>query len=70
MTENQLKEIVENIKEAADELNEKGRENMDIFEKGQLIAYAEALTIIHDAVSETDLKTIGLDFDIEKKYLY
>lgn len=70
MTENQLQEIVENIKEAADELIAKGRDKLDLVEKGQLIGYAEALTIIHDAVSETDLETIGLDFDIDEKYLY
>lgn len=70
MTENQLQEIVENIKEAADELIAKGRDKLDLVEKGQLIGYAEALTIIHDAVSGTDLKKIGLDFDIDEKYLY
>lgn len=70
MNENQLKEIVENIKEAADELVQKGKDNLDLVEKGQLLGYAEALTIIKDAISGNDVAAVGLDFDIDEKYLY
>lgn len=69
MNENQLKEIIENIIEAADELLAKGRENLDLVEQGQLLAYAESLCIIRDTISGYDLAAVGLDFDIDGKYL-
>ncbi len=69
MNENHIQEIVENIIESADELLEKGKNNLDPVEMGQLIAYAESLCIIRDAVSGYDLAKIGLDFDIDGKYL-
>lgn len=67
MNENLIREIVEGIVEAADELLEK--EDRNLVEQGQLIAYAESLTIIQDAFAGYDLKNIGLDFDIDAKYL-
>lgn len=67
MNKNIMKEIVEGIVDAADELLEK--EDRDLVEQGQLIAYAESLSIIRDACSGYDLKEIGLDFDIDAKYL-
>lgn len=70
MNNNHLKEIVENIKEAADELLEKGKESLNLVEKGQLIAYAESLCIIRDALAGYDLSVIALDFDIDEKYLF
>lgn len=67
MVENTLIEIVDGIKEAADEMKGKGKlSDMDF---GQLLAYAEALSIIRDACDPDDLATIGLDFDIDKRYL-
>ena len=35
----------------------------------QLMAYAESLCIIQDALSGYDLKKYGLDFDVDAKYL-
>ena len=67
MNKNILLEIVEGITDSADEILEK-KERNDI-EQGQLIAYAEALSIIRDAMAGYDLKEIGLDFDIDVKYL-
>ena len=68
MNENLLREIVENIVEAADELREKkGRNEV---EQGQLLAYAESLCIIQDALSGYDLAEVGLDFDVDAKYLF
>ncbi|MBR4291688.1 MAG: hypothetical protein IKT52_13790 [Oscillospiraceae bacterium] len=67
MNKNALKEIVEGIVEAADELLEK--EDRDLVEQGELIAYAESLSIIRDACAGYDLKEIGLDFAIDAKYL-
>lgn len=66
---NQLREIVENIMEAADELLAKGRDNLNLVELGQLLAYAEALSIIRDALAGYDLAAVSLDFDIDEKYL-
>jgi len=67
MNKNLLKEIVEGIVDAADELIEK--KERDLVEQGQLIAYAESLGIIRDAYAGYDLAEIGLDFDIDAKYL-
>lgn len=46
MNGNLLREIVENIVEAADEIRAKRLEDRDSVEQGQLIAYAESLCII------------------------
>lgn len=67
MNENNLREIVENIIEVADELHQK--EALDLVEQGQLMAYAESLCIIRDALAGYDLDEIGLDFDIDERYL-
>ncbi len=69
MNENHIKEIVENITEAADELLHKGQANLDPVEYGELLAYAECLCIIRDALSGQNLAAVGLDFDIDEKYL-
>jgi hypothetical protein len=68
MNENILIEIIENIKEAADELKKKP--NRDEVEYGELLAYAECLSIIKDANAGYDLKKLGLNFDIDAEYLY
>lgn len=67
MNKNIMLEIVEGIMDSADELLEKN-ERSDM-EQGQLIAYAEALSIIRDAWAGNDLADIGLDFDIDSRYL-
>lgn len=69
MNENHIQEIVENIIEAADELLNKGRDNLDLMDLGQLLAYTESLCIIRDAIAGYDLASVGLDFDIDEKYL-
>ena len=69
MNENLLGEIVENIVEAADEIRAKRLENRDPMEQGQLIAYAESLCIVQDALSGYDLGAVGLDFDVDQRYL-
>lgn len=62
-----IADIVDGITEAADELLE--IEHRNDVESGELIAYAESLSIIRDAFSGYDLSEIGLDFDIDAKYL-
>lgn len=60
-------EMIENIKEAADELKEQSTRTE--VEYGELLAFAESLTIIKDACAGYDLTELGLDFDIDKRYL-
>ena len=67
MNENLTREIVEGIMEAADELL--AVENRNEIQQGQLLAYAESLSIIRDALAGYDLASIGLDFDIDARYL-
>lgn len=67
MNKDLMKEIIENIKESADEL--KSQEKLNEVEYGQLLGYAETLSIIKDACAGYDLNELGIDFDIDKKYL-
>ncbi len=67
MSDNLLKQIVEDILNVADELRSK--EKLDLFEQGELVAYAEALCIMQDSLSGYDLGKIGLDFDVDERYL-
>lgn len=67
MNENLIREIAEEILEAADTLRSK--EELNAVEQGQMIAYAETLCIMQDALSGYDLAEYGLDFDVDKKYL-
>ena len=61
-------EIVENIKEVAEELREKGT-SATPFERGLLLGHADALRIIQGAYAGYDLKEIGLGIDIDREYL-
>ncbi len=64
---NLLAEIVEGIIGCADEI--KASNDKSEYNQGQLLAYAESLCIIRDAFAGYDLDAIGLDFDIDKKYI-
>lgn len=66
MSNERLHDIVTAIIEAADEI--KGKEDADAQDYGQLLGYAESLSIIRDAY-DGDLSEIGLNFDIDKRYL-
>jgi len=61
-----LREVIENIVEAADEV--KREKDADDLNYGKLLAFAESLSIIRD-LYDGDLKDIGLDFDIDRRYL-
>ena len=67
MSKHKIIEIVECIMEAADEL--KGKKDRDLVMEGELIAYAETLSIIQDAFAGENLAEIGLDFDVDERYL-
>lgn len=62
-----LADVISAIMEAADEVKKKA--DQDEQDYGQLLAYAEALSIIQDACSAAEQKEFGLDFDIDKRYL-
>ena len=68
MNENLITEIVACITEAADELL--FLENRNEIQQGQLLAYAESLSIIRDALAGYDLTAVGLDFDIDERSSY
>ena len=67
MTTNALSDVIAAIIEAADEI--RGKSDQDSQDYGQLLAYAETLSIIRDACDPDDLKEVGLDFDIDKRFL-
>ena len=58
-------QIIEDIRTLADDIASKG--NPDDY--GGLIAYAEALCIIQEKLSEEERKKYHLDFDIEARYM-
>lgn len=67
MSNEMLADVVAAIVEAADEIRVK--ETRDSLDYGQLLAYAETLSIIRDACDPSILDRIGLEFDIDKRYL-
>ncbi len=68
MSLDMLKDAVAAIIAAADEVKQEG-EKEDNMAFGQLLAYAEVLCILRDACDPTVLAEIGLDFDIDARYL-
>lgn len=68
ISKERMADIVAAVKEAADEVHAKGARGAQGY--GQLLAYAETLSIIRDAVDPDDWAQIGLDFDIDARYLY
>lgn len=67
MSNDALKDVVAAIIESADEVKQNA--SQDLMDFGQLLAYAEALCIIQDACDPDVLKKIGLDFDVDGRYL-
>ncbi len=68
MTNDMLAEVVASILEAADEV--RGKADRDAQDYGRLLGYAEALSIIRDACDPDIYDQIGLNFDIDARYLY
>lgn len=58
------KELVDMIKNELEHLETVY--DMDV--RGQRLAYADVLTMVQD-LYENDLKALGLDFDVDEKYL-
>ena len=67
VTKDRLRDVILSIMDAADEIRSK--ENIDNLDYGQLLAYAEVLSIIRDSCDPDDLQELGLSFDIDKRYL-
>ena len=67
MSNELLADIIAAIVESADEIRAKPQRDSQDF--GQLLAYAEALSIIRDVCDNDDLEMLGLNFDIDKRYL-
>ena len=67
MSNEKLSDIVSAIIASADEV--KSKKKIDSQDFGQLLAYAETLSIIRDACNPDDLEDVGLNFDIDKRYL-
>ena len=63
----QLSVLIENIIQYADEIRQ--QEEINDIDYGQLLAYAECLTIIQELCSKEDLERMGLAFDIDSRYL-
>ncbi|WP_288554146.1 hypothetical protein [uncultured Levyella sp.] len=62
---NNMEQVVAYIKENIEEIT---KEKGDVA-YGTLIGYVETLTIIKSVVPEADWKKLGLDFDLDKRYL-
>lgn len=67
MSTDALRDVVLSIIEAADEIKQKGTQ--DLMDFGQLLAYSEALCIIQGMCDPDVLEEIGLNFDVDKRYL-
>ena len=61
-----LKDIVLNILEELDDIKENKK---DLFDRGQITAYTHILRTMTGYADDDELKHIGLDFDIDRKYL-
>ena len=70
MNEFVLSEIIENIMDLLKEYEGRDKADLSQEEIGRVFAYAECLQIIHDDIPEGIRKRVGIDFDIEKRYLY
>ena len=65
-TDWRLMQIIESIMRVADE---RLAEESSPYVNGELIGYAEALTIIQEQLTDEERKEFKLDFDIDKKYM-
>lgn len=65
-TDWRLMQIIESIIEVADERRSEEK-TPAIY--GELVGYAEALTIIQEQLTDEERKKYKLDFDIDKKYM-
>lgn len=65
-TDWRLMQIIESIMRVADE---RLAEESSPYVNGELIGYAETLTIIQEQLTDEERIKFKLDFDIDKKYM-
>lgn len=65
-TDWRLRQIVESILQVADE---RLKEESSPYVNGELIGFAESLTIIQEQLTDEERKQFKLDFDIDERYL-
>ena len=65
-TDWRLMQIIESIKSVADQ---RLKEDSTPYINGELIGYAESLTIIQEQLTDEERRQYKLDFDIDKKYM-
>lgn len=66
MDREHLKDLILNIMHEADGTLQEADSDVRY---GELLGYAEVLTIIKEAIEPDDWEYYNLDFDVEKKYI-
>ncbi len=62
-TDYRLMQIIEDIKDLAEGINQNDKDL-----RGLQVAYAEALSVIQEKLTDEEKKRYKLDFDIEEEY--
>lgn len=61
-----VKQYVDYIKESIEEMKQEEKNDYNF---GVVVGYVESLSILKSLYDEDEWKEIGLDFDLDKKYL-
>lgn len=61
-----VKQYVDYIKESIEEMKQEEKNDYNF---GVVVGYVESLSILKSLYDEDEWKAIGLDFDLDKKYL-
>lgn len=61
-----VKQYVDYIKESIEEMKQEEKNDYNF---GVVVGYVESLSILKSLYDEDEWKVIGLDFDLDKKYL-
>ena len=61
-----VKQYVDYIKESIEEMKQDKKNDYNF---GVVVGYVESLSILKSLYDEDEWKAIGLDFDLDKKYL-
>lgn len=61
-----VKQYVDYIKESIEEIKQEEKNDYNF---GVVVGYVESLSILKSLYDEDEWKAIGLDFDLDKKYL-
>lgn len=70
MSDYVLMEIIDNIKELLEEIAQKDKAELTEWDLAPKFAYAECLQIIHDDIPEELRAKVGIDIDIDSRYLF